>query len=259
MSVSGTPDRLRGVASLSLPEGVERLPERGQRRVQGSRPPHGERCRRAFGWTGRCAGIGPPAGRAGGGPGGGGDPPRRPDACGFAGPRRSLPGRAEEYGFRYPVSWKGMAGEWEVSGPWIACGRRLPSRSEGLAAWSLPPVPVTVKVDGVPAEALRLRGRRPGGFVQGDRRRNGTVPHGSGQGPNERVGFSAREIDLADSGNMGLLRSRVAGEGPGRIREYLDGTKRHGGGRRAESASPRGRSISRGAPGRREWSSAGSR
>ena len=65
-------------------------------------------------------------------------------------------GKAADYGWEYPLSWESMAGEWKASGttakPHIAM--RLEARD--LHARALPPVPVVVKLEGYPSEAVHF-------------------------------------------------------------------------------------------------------
>jgi len=63
-------------------------------------------------------------------------------------------GKAAEYGWGYPLSWRNIACEWTVSGtadnPLVTAG----VRAEELAARSLPPVPLSVKLEGNPADVV---------------------------------------------------------------------------------------------------------
>ncbi len=65
-------------------------------------------------------------------------------------------GRAADYGWVYPVAWKSVACEWAVSGttdaPLVTAG----VRAEELAARALPPVPLSVKLEGNPADVVHF-------------------------------------------------------------------------------------------------------
>lgn len=65
-------------------------------------------------------------------------------------------GRAAEYGWVYPVSWGNIACEWTVSGtadnPLVTAG----VRAEELAARDLPPVPLSAKLEGNPADVVHF-------------------------------------------------------------------------------------------------------
>ncbi|MBP2674970.1 MAG: hypothetical protein H6Q84_1810, partial [Deltaproteobacteria bacterium] len=116
VSVSGTPERLQGDLSLSLPEGVERLPYKDQGAfkvrvplsanvsagLSGNRTLHLETVRLR-------------AGRAE--VRGSGEIPLSGPTLRLGGTLQVPAGKLSEYGFEHPVSWGGAAGEWEVSGP----------------------------------------------------------------------------------------------------------------------------------------------
>ncbi len=223
MTVSGTPDRLRGDASLALPGGVERLPERGQggfkvrlplkasasAELSGGRTLRLESARLQAGEAVVLAeGEILPAGRT----------------LRLRGTAQVPSGRAEGYGFRYPVSWKGMTGEWELSGPWDLLRTTASLEIQGLAAWSLPPVPLTVKVDGVPSDALHFAADVPTDSFDVTAVGTVTAPMDPGKA-RASVSVSAREIDLADSGKWISSVLASLGKDPGGIREYLDGSK----------------------------------
>ncbi|MBP2676059.1 MAG: hypothetical protein H6Q84_2899, partial [Deltaproteobacteria bacterium] len=221
--LSGTPERLRGDASLALPGGVERLPvrDRGGFKVRfpikadaSAELSEGRTLRvesvrlQAGGAEVRAAGEVLPAGRT----------------MRLHGTAQVLSGRAEEYGFPYPLSWKGMTGDWEVSGPFDRLRTTASLDIQGLAAWSLPPVPATVKVDGYPADALHFAADVPADSFKATAVGTVTAPADPAR-TRTSVTVSARKIDLADSGKWIAAVLSSQGKDPGGIREYLDGVK----------------------------------
>ncbi len=220
---SGTPDRLRGDVSLALPEGVERpaAPDRGGFKIRlpvkadvsaelsADRTLRLESARLAAGRAeARAEGELFLAGRS----------------VRVRGTAQVPSGRAGEYGFRQPLSWKGLAAEWEASGPVDRLRTNASIDVLGLSAWSLPPVPATVKIDGVPADALRFTADVPADSFKVTASGTVTTPVDPARA-RVVVSVSAREIDLADSGKWigPVLASQ--GKDPGEIREYLEGAK----------------------------------
>ncbi|MBP2675706.1 MAG: hypothetical protein H6Q84_2546, partial [Deltaproteobacteria bacterium] len=127
-------------------------------------------------------------------------------------------------GFEHPVSWGGVAGEWEVSGPVDRPRTMLSLRISMLGAWSLPPVPVTVKIDGVPEDALHFVCDVPADSFKVTAVGTTTAPMDPGR-RRTSVSVAAREIDFADGGKWASAVFASLGKDPGRVREYLDGAK----------------------------------
>jgi autotransporter translocation and assembly factor TamB len=65
-------------------------------------------------------------------------------------------GKAADYGWEAPWSWRSLSGDWEAAGP--ASRPRVAVRMEArsLAAGSLPPVPLVVKLEGNSADVLHF-------------------------------------------------------------------------------------------------------
>ncbi len=223
VSFSGTQDRLRGGVSLSLPEGVEmprsrdqdgfkvRVPlsadvsadlsENGSVRLESFRLSAGRAVLRG---AGEILSSGP--------------------SVRLLGSLEVPSGRAAEYGFEQPLSWGSVAGEWELSGPVNRLRTKASLRISALAAWSLPPVPATVKIDGVPSDALHFVGDIPADSFKVTAVGTATSPMEPGRARTS-VSVTAREIDLGDGGKWVAAVLASLGKDPGRIREYLDGAK----------------------------------
>jgi len=63
-------------------------------------------------------------------------------------------GRAEEYGWVYPVAWKDISCQWAVSGTAGDLHVTAGVRADDLAARALPPVPLSVKIEGNPGDVF---------------------------------------------------------------------------------------------------------
>jgi hypothetical protein len=218
---SGTPDRLRGDVSLALPEGVERpaAPDRGGFKIR--LPVKADvSAELSADRTLRLESGGP---AAGGGGGGGGELFLAGRSVRLRGTAQVPSGRAGEYGFRQPLSWKGLAAEWEASGPVDRLRTNASIDVLGLSAWSLPP-----SGDGEnrrsSADALRFTADVPADSFKVTASGTVTTPVDPARA-RVVVSVSAREIDLADSGKWigPVLASQ--GKDPGEIREYLEGAK----------------------------------
>jgi autotransporter translocation and assembly factor TamB len=221
--VSGTTDRLSGHVALSLPEGVERIAAKGRggfrirvpvkasvsAELPGDRTLRLESARLQAGRAeARAQGEVSPAGRS----------------IRLRGAVHALPGRAEDFGFPVPLSWKGLTGEWEVAGPFDRVRTTASVDVQGLSGWSLPPVPAALKIDGVPAEALRFTADVLAGSFKAAASGTVSAPMDPSRAQAD-VSVSVREIDLADAWKWigPLLASQ--GRDAGAIREYLEGAR----------------------------------
>jgi hypothetical protein len=222
VSVSGTPDRLKSVSSLSFPEGVEYLPAKGSGGYRFRQPVALDAAAEFAGWnTLRLESVRLKAGRAEARAEGEVSPASK--TMKVYGTVQAPAGKAEEYGLPYPVSWKRLDVDWELSGPFSRLRTSASADVEGLAAWSLPPVPATATVEGDLAEALRFAAGIPGDPFNATA--VGTVAFPMDP-PKTRadISVSAHDIDLSESGKWGSAVMASLGKDPGAIRGYLDGT-----------------------------------
>ncbi|MEW6718894.1 MAG: translocation/assembly module TamB domain-containing protein [Thermodesulfobacteriota bacterium] len=223
LSVSGTPDRLRGEASLTLPEGVERLPERDGEGFRFRAPLSAEIAATWIdGKTVRAESFLLKAGRAE--VRGEGDFRTEGRELRLRGTAQAAAGKAGDYGIAYPVSWDGIAGEWEIAGPASRLRTSASLRVPALKGWSLPPVPLAAKLDGVPSEALHFVADVPSDSFK-------ITAVGTAESLSEPakaradIAVTAREVELADAGMWVSAILASLGEEPGTVREYLDGAK----------------------------------
>lgn len=117
----------------------------------------------------------------------------------LAGEFSAPPGKAADYGWAYPISWRSLAGEWEAAGaadrPHVAA--RV--EAQALAVRALPPVPLVVKLTGDPAEAVHFVADIPASVAKATA--TGTVTGPLSPGPfMVEATVAAREIDFSESG-----------------------------------------------------------
>ncbi len=217
LSASGAPGKVAADLSLSLPDGLE-----SSDRVHAIRVPLSAAASIAFA-PGRDLEIASIKVRAGNGEASGRgsvSPERRTVALsgGF-----SLPaGRAADYGWDYPLSWKALSGDWDAAGaaahPRIAAG----IKARALAMRALPPVPAAVKIEGDPAGLIHFVADVPADVV-------GVTASGTVTGPFSADPFlleatvGARDIDFARCGPwIGAVLSSL-GRNPSPAERYASG------------------------------------
>ena len=132
-------------------------------------------------------------------------------------------GKAAEYGWVYPVSWSGLAGEWEVSGtvdsPHVTAG----IRADKLAARALPPLPLSGKLDGDVRDVVSFVADVPAEVAK-------VTAAGTITGPLSPRPFllestiSAREIDFSLAGKWGGAVFSSLGMDPADVKRYAAGT-----------------------------------
>jgi len=111
----------------------------------------------------------------------------------------SLPaGKAADYGVGESLAWEKIAGEWEISGPWSRLGGKGSLSVAALAIRALPPLPLVLKIDGVPSEALHISADVSGQRFKATAEGTWTFPFDPSRTASEWT-VAAREIDLADS------------------------------------------------------------
>ena len=212
--VSGTADRLEGTVSLALPGGIERIP-----------PPGG---------SGRALRL-PLSLEAGGSVSAGRDVKvdsfrllagkaevRGSGEGSIAGETLrlrgslSLPaGKADDYGVAEPVAWEKVAGEWEISGPWSRLGGRMSLSATALAVRAIPPLPVALRIDGVPSEALHVSADVPAQRFRATAEGTWTFPLDPERTASEWT-VAVREIDLSDSARwVSAVASSLGADGEG--------------------------------------------
>ncbi|MDO8739117.1 translocation/assembly module TamB domain-containing protein [Candidatus Deferrimicrobium sp.] len=217
--VAGTADRLEGAVSLALPGGLERISSTG-----GSGP----------------ALRFPMSLEAGGSVSGGrevrvdsfrllaGKAESRGDGEGSISGETlrlrgslSLPaGKASDYGVGEPLAWEKIVGEWELSGPWSRLRGKVSLSATALAFRTLPPLPVMLKIDGVPSEALHVSADVPAQRFKATAEGTWTFPFDRSRSASEWT-VSAREIDLSDSARWVSAVAMSLGADAGGASRYL--------------------------------------
>ena len=224
--LAGTADRLEGTVSLALPGGIERISSPG-----GSGP----------------ALRFPMSLEAGGSVSGGrdvrvasfrllaGKAELRGDGDGsIAGEMLrlrgslSLPaGKAADFGVGEPLSWEKVAGEWDVSGPWSRLGGKASVSVTALSIRALPPLPLVLKIDGVPSEALHISADVSAQRFKATAGGTWTTPFDPSRTASEWT-VAVREIDLADSARWVSAVAASLGSNAGGASRYLAGIEGKG-------------------------------
>ena len=224
--VAGTADRLEGAVSLAFPGGIERISSPG-----GSGP----------------ALRFPMSLEAGGSVSGGqdvkvdsfrllaGKAESRGDGEGsIAGETLrlrgslSLPaGKAADYGVGEPLAWEKVVGEWEISGPWSRLRGKASLSATALAIRALPPLPVLLKIDGVPSEALHISADVSAQRFKATAEGTWTSPFDRSRSASEWT-VAVREIDLSDSARWVSAVAASLGADAGGASRYLAGIEGKG-------------------------------
>jgi len=132
-------------------------------------------------------------------------------------------GSVAEYGWNYPLAWAGLTGEWELSGPVEHLRTKASLVASRLTARALPPVPVTVKIDGTPADTLHFAADIPATAFRATAVGTLTAPLDPARAG--EISIAIREIDLADGGKWASAVAASLGEDPGPFRGYFEGAK----------------------------------
>ena len=221
--VEGSPDRLRGTVSLSLPDGAERIPAAGESRFSLRVPLSADiSAEMQGGRQVRIASFRLQAGRA---------ETRGEGAVSLADGALRLrgsvvvpAGKAADYGWLYPLSWEGAEGTWEIAGPPGLFQTMADLRVKALAVHSLPPLPLRVKVDGAPAETLHFVADLPGLALKVTA--VGTVA--SLLKPSRAradITVALRDIDLSEGGRWVTAVAASLGKDAGELPHYLAGAE----------------------------------
>jgi len=224
--VAGTPDRIEGAVSFSIPGGMERISSPGagaaalrfpmsleaNGSVSGGRDVRIDSFRLLAG-TARAHGEGE-ASIAG----------RTLRVRGSL----SLPaGKAADFGVRYPLAWEKIAGEWEISGPASRLNGSASLSVTALSVRALPPLPVLLKIDGVPQEALHFVADVPARGFKVTAAGTVTALFDRSRTASEFT-VAAREIDLSDSARWVPAIAASLDKEPGEVVRYLTGIEGSG-------------------------------
>ncbi len=224
--VGGTVDRLEGAVSLSLPGGIERTSSTG-----GTGPVL--RFPMSLDAVGSVTGSGDVrvdsfrllAGKAESGGGGEGSITGR--TLRLRGSLSLLAGKAADYGIGEPLSWEKVAGEWEVSGPVSRLRGSASLSATGLAIRALPPLPVLLKVDGVPSEALHIVAEVPAQPFKIATEGTWKSPFDPSRAASEWK-FAASRIDLSDTARWVSAVAASLGSDAGGASRNLAGIEGNG-------------------------------
>jgi len=221
LSVAGGRDKVQGTVSLKNPGGFERPERKGVPAAKVALPvtaaatgeflPGKDVEIRDFRVT---------AGRAEAG--GRGTYALREKQVSFTGTFLAPQGKAAEYGWVYPVSWRRLAGEWTLSGapenPHVTAG----VKAEGLVARALPPLPLSVKLEGNPVDLVYFVADIPADV--GKVTAVGTISGSVSQKPFRLEStISARDIDFSLAGEWGAAVLSSLGKDPAQFRRHASG------------------------------------
>ena len=224
--VAGTADRLEGAVSLALPGGIERISSPG---VSGA----GLRLPMSIEADGSVSGgrdvrvdsfrllAGKAESRGDGEASIAGETLRLRGSL-------SLPaGKAADYGVGEPLAWEKVAGEWEISGPWSRLRGKASLSATELAIRALPSLPLELKIDGVPSEALHVSAGVPAQRFKATVEGTWTSPLDASRTASEWT-VAVREIDLSDSARWVSAVAASLGSNAGGATRYLAGIEGKG-------------------------------
>ncbi len=221
LSLSGGRDVVRGTVSLFNPDGIERPAGDGIPAIPVSLPVTiTAACDRLRGGKLEIREFRATAGRAE--VTGRGEYGPAEGRLSFSGKFSVPPGKAAEYGFVYPLSWRNIAGDWEVSGTADAPHFTAGVRGQGITARALPPVPLSVKLDGRPADVIHFVADIPADVAK-------VTATGTIAGPLSRKPFlleatvGARNIDFSLAEVWGSAVLSSLGKNPAEFRKHAAG------------------------------------
>lgn len=219
--LAGTADRLEGSVSLALPGGIERIsPSVGSGpalrfpmsleavgSVSGGRDVRVDSFRLLAGKTeSRGDGEGSIAG----------------GTLRLRGSLSLPAGKAADYGVGEQLAWEKIAGEWEIWGPWSRLRGKASLSATALAIRALPPLPLDLKIDGVPSEALHVAASVPSQRFKAMVEGTWTAPFDPSRTASEWT-VAIREIDLSDSARWVSAVAASLGTDAGGATRYLAG------------------------------------
>ena len=120
-------------------------------------------------------------------------------AIAFSGKIGAPAGTVSQYGWSYPISWGRVQGSWEVTGTAARIRTAGEFTVQGLAARSLPPVPVSAKFDGDPAKTIHFVADIPADAAKVTATGTVAIPVASAPFLLE-ASMIAREIDFSHAG-----------------------------------------------------------
>jgi autotransporter translocation and assembly factor TamB len=221
--VAGGAGRLRGSVSLSLPEGLERLPASGEDRFLLRVPLTAEAAGELR--EGREVRIDSLRFRAGEAETRGeGTVSLAERAVRMRGTVAVPAGKAADYGWGYPLSWGKAEGSWELSGPATALHVAADLQVDSLAVRSLPPLPLRLKAEGQPAREMRFVADVPGRAFRVTAK--GTVV--SLLAPSRaraEIAVAARDVDLSEGARWATAVAASLGQPAGDVPRYLAGAE----------------------------------
>jgi hypothetical protein len=136
-------------------------------------------------------------------------------------------GKAADYGVDESLAWEKIAGEWEISGPWSRLRGKASLTATALAVRTLPPLPVLLKLDGVPSEALHISVDIPSQRFKATAEGTWTAPFDPSRTASEWT-VAMREIDLSDSARWVSEVAAISGADAGGASRYLAGIEGKG-------------------------------
>ncbi|MBP2687269.1 MAG: hypothetical protein H6Q81_2174, partial [Deltaproteobacteria bacterium] len=224
--VAGTADRLEGTVSLALPAGIERISSQGGSgpalrfpmsleaggSVSGGRDVKVDSFRLL---AGKAESLGDGEGSIPG------------ETLRLRGSLSLPAGKSADYGVGEPIAWEKIAGEWEVSGPWSRLQWKASLSATALAVRALPPLPLVLKIDGVPSEALHVSVDVPAQRFKATAEGMWTSPLDPPRTASEWT-VAVREIDLADSDRWVSAVAASLGADAGGASRYLAGIEGKG-------------------------------
>ncbi|MGE5283659.1 MAG: translocation/assembly module TamB domain-containing protein [Actinomycetota bacterium] len=135
----------------------------------------------------------------------------------------SLPaGKASDYGVGEPLAWGMISGEWEISGPWSRLRGSASLSAAALSIRALPPLPLQVKVDGVPSEALHVSASIPSQRFKATAEGTWTSPLDRTRTTSDWT-IAVREFDLSDTARWVSAVASSLGSDAGGASRYLAG------------------------------------
>jgi hypothetical protein len=224
--VAGTADRIGGAVSVSFPGGVERISPTGVHGPAFRFPMSLEASGSVSG--GREVRIDSFLLRAGKAESrGDGEGSIAGETLRLRGSLSIPAGTSADYGVGGPLAWEKVAGKWELSGPVSRLQGSASVSATALAVRALPPLPVLLKVDGIPKEAVHF-------VVDVPARGLKVTAVGTVTSPLDRSRMSseftvaAREIDLSDTARWVSVGAKSLGEDAGEASRYLAGIEGRG-------------------------------
>lgn len=131
-------------------------------------------------------------------------------------------GKVSQFGWNYPVSWDRLEGEWQLAGTVDRLRVAAGVKARGLAARALPPVPVSVKIEGDPAGAVHFVADVPAPAATVTAAGTVTGPL-SPEPPLLDATVAARQIDFSQAGRWVSAVWVSLGKDPGDPAKYASG------------------------------------